>query len=447
MDGINAELIKYADSGTIQELKDILARVWDENEVPDGWRETMMVPIPKVARPKCVGDYRRISLSSIGYKLYASWLLDALLENAEIIGNHQAAFLQGRSTLHHIFVAKRILEEKWNAGDDLYVMGLDISKAFDNVSLKDLEEVLDKKNVPRELTARIVECMRGESFQTLWEGQISLREIRKKGIKQGCPLSPVLFDLILEFVLRKVEFDLNGGFVLDQHRRISFPLVLVYADDVLILANSSSSLDLLVTAMQNRLKEVNLNANPDKSKVLIRSPGGDVPANITLGGTVYELAKELTYLGITITDKLCRAKTLRSRCQKAVKASKMVMQFARENKPTPEIGKMLYETIVAPTMYYGAQMSVLTKRSRMSLRRMSDSHLLQLAAKYKKNYRKKGRPAFTWLDIIAENMARYEDMDLEDFELLAQDKTKMNGKIDEILEKEESAESGDEKWF
>lgn len=66
---------------------------------------------------------------------------------------------------------------------------------------------------------------------------------------------------------------------------------------------------------------------------------------------------------------------------------------------------------------------------------MSDSHLLQLAAKYKNNYREKWRPVLTWLDILAENMARYED--LEDFDLLAQEKMMIFFKKEEF---------GDEKW-
>lgn len=133
IDTINMELLKYASENTIEELKQIFKRIWKENEIPAQWKETLLIPIPKIPHPKNVADYRRICLSSVGYKLYASWILHELTANTTPIGTHQAAFLQGRSTMDHAFVTKRVLEERWNAGDDTILMALDISKAFDKV--------------------------------------------------------------------------------------------------------------------------------------------------------------------------------------------------------------------------------------------------------------------------------------------------------------------------
>ena len=109
--------------------------------------EKLIVPIPKTPRPTSVSNYRRICLSSTGYKLYAMWVLETLKMYVGDIGHHQAAFLSERSTTDHLFVVQRILQERWNGGVPVAVMSLDIEKAFDRVNLKCLPAILRGKSV------------------------------------------------------------------------------------------------------------------------------------------------------------------------------------------------------------------------------------------------------------------------------------------------------------
>lgn len=112
------------------------------NEIPSDWRHVLVVPIPKVKKPKSVDEYRRICLSCTAYKVYASWILWKLQTMVPAIGSHQAAFLPGRSTTDHLFVLQRLLQERWNGGKSTLVMSLDIEKAFDRVSLEALPAIL-----------------------------------------------------------------------------------------------------------------------------------------------------------------------------------------------------------------------------------------------------------------------------------------------------------------
>lgn len=148
----------------------------------------------------------------------------------------------------------------------------------------------------------------------------------------------------------------------------------------------------------------------------------------------------------------------------------------------------LYETVIAPTMVYGSQATVLTKRSRKSLRRYQkqiygqikslcqmednstskdgprsitkwirilqlrywghiirrpENHLLKLAAEYRLPHKKRGRPAFTWWDTIAQSMWRFENIPVEEWYELADDKEKLDTKLKEIYNLPES-ETDDE---
>lgn len=142
VDGLYAEFFKYCDEQTIEELHQLILKIWERNELPEEWKQVVVVPIPKVKNPKTVGDYRRICLSCTGYKIYASWILEKLQNIIGPLGAHQAAFLTGRSTTDHLYILQRILQEYWNEGTPLVLMSLDIEKAFDHVSLESLPAVL-----------------------------------------------------------------------------------------------------------------------------------------------------------------------------------------------------------------------------------------------------------------------------------------------------------------
>lgn len=357
------------------------------------------------------------------------------------------------------------------------------------MSLLKIPEILRKKSAPPHLIARVVECIREETFETLWDGQRSIAENRRMGIKQGCPLSPYLFDLIIEDALQAAQREIGESFVVDQQTALKFPIILVYADDVLIIAQNKEQLDKIVPILLKHLEQANLHLNKDKTKVLIRTPLGTPPDKIVIGNTTYEVTSELIYLGITITSTLSRPKTTRARCKKAVRASKVAVDFARQNKPSVEVVSALYEAIVAPTMLYGTQVSTLTKRNRISMRkyekqiveelasccrdttgritldqmlrgksitkkvralqmrywshivRMDDTHILKLAAKYRKPYKKRGRPPYTWLDVVQQNMDRFGDLSQLEWEQLALDKEKVTQKIEGIYSTWESADS------
>lgn len=145
LDGIHSEFYKYADEQTLHELHQLLCQIWRENVHPTDWKQTIVVPIPKVASPSRVDDYRRICLSSTAYKIYAIWILQKLQQYIGPLGVHQSAFLPGRSTIDHLHVLQRLLQENWNEGNPLILMSLDIQKAFDRVSLMGLPAILKRK--------------------------------------------------------------------------------------------------------------------------------------------------------------------------------------------------------------------------------------------------------------------------------------------------------------
>lgn len=144
-DRLMTEFLKYADETTVRQLQQVMVKVWTTNQLPASWKHNLLIPIPKRRNPTTVSHYRRICLSSTGYKIYAMWVLEKLQRYVGDLGCHQAAFLPERSTSDHLYVVQRILQEKWNGGIPVGIMSLDLEKAFDRVDLKCLPAILRGK--------------------------------------------------------------------------------------------------------------------------------------------------------------------------------------------------------------------------------------------------------------------------------------------------------------
>lgn len=487
-DGIRMEHIKYANKDIKTELTEMWKQIWIENNMPEAMNETIQVPIPKKNVTKGTKDYRRISLCNVSYKPYAKWIKQRLREFTGDPDINQAAFTEGRSTDDHMFVTRRILEEHWNAGRPAYVAALDISKAFDNVSLHQLKNILTKLNVPSHLIDRVLQCIRRENMRVKWLNQYTKQYRRGKGIKQGCPLSPFLFNLVMQEVIRKVKERIPELNMLSEGS-LKLPIILVFADDILIIAKDQNELERIIIALEDCLKEVGLEINNEKSQILIRVPNAatKLPDYIELNSRKYDVKTTLRYLGTWLTDTLNRPATTKQRCVNAAKVSKLVIEFCKKFKPTWEIGKLIYNTVIAPSILYGTKTATLTKRSRVQLgryekqilkdiwnncrktsnikfnvrkelkgktinrrvrvnrisyyghiQRRPERHPIKTAMKLNFKKKKHGRPSFTWKNSLKQDFDRYNGMTEEDWRQLAMDRDKIKKKAEEIYKNDDS---------
>lgn len=257
--------------------------------------------------------------------------------------------------------------EYWNAGKDLYIFALNIKKAFDTVKTQCLKEVLIGLNVPTRLIDRVLVCIKDEITRILWEGQLSNESKRGKGIKQGCPLSPSLFNYLIQSVLSKVEKEIPELELLGLGR-LKLPIILAFADDIIIIARSKEELERILKILYEQLGTVGLEINFEKCQIIIRKPNDKAqsPKEITLNGINYKVFDQIKYLGVTLTSTLNRKSTNRQRCLNAFRASQIVVEFCKKFRPKWEIGKLIYKTVLSPSLTYGTKVDVFTKKSRVS---------------------------------------------------------------------------------
>jgi hypothetical protein len=113
-DQIPVELIQVGGEAVDSDIRWLINSIWNEEELPEQWKESIIVPLYKKGDITDCSNYRGISLLSTTYKILSSFLLSSLTPYADkIIGDHQRRFGRNRSSTDHIFCTGQILEKDW----------------------------------------------------------------------------------------------------------------------------------------------------------------------------------------------------------------------------------------------------------------------------------------------------------------------------------------------
>jgi hypothetical protein len=118
-DQIPAELIQAGGETSWSEIHKLINSIWNKEELPDQWKESIIVPVCKKGDKTDCSNYHGISLLSTSTKIVSSILLSQLSPSTdEFIGDQQCGFQHKRSTTDPIFCTHQILEKKMGVQRD-----------------------------------------------------------------------------------------------------------------------------------------------------------------------------------------------------------------------------------------------------------------------------------------------------------------------------------------
>ena len=268
-DNIQAEMIRTSGEEGVKVYHKLCTKIWKTGQWPMDWQKAIFVPLPKKGDLQLCSNYRTISLISHASKILLK-IIQKRLENKmeEEVNKTQAGFRRNRGTRDHIFNLRMIIQKFREVNRSLHICFIDYSKAFDCVKHNMLWQTLEAMNFNPRLIQLIKSLYERQQSAVRFEGETSEWFSIQKGVRQGCILSPHLFSLYTEDIMREVEDD-------PRHENYKEPTIqglqlrdLRYADDTVLMSTTPDGLEQLINAVKDHSEKKGLMLNVKKTKIM-----------------------------------------------------------------------------------------------------------------------------------------------------------------------------------
>jgi Reverse transcriptase (RNA-dependent DNA polymerase) len=194
------------------------------NKMPDELRRSILVPIFKNKGDiQSYTNYRGIKLMSHTMKLWER-VIEHRLRKLTTVSKNQFGFMPGRSTMEAIFLIRQLMERHREQKKDLHMIFIDLEKAYDKIPRNIMWWALKRKLVPtkyvtliKDMYTNAVTCVRA------CDGESDTFPI-KIGLHQGSALSPYIFTLVMDEIIKDIQEDI--------------PWCMLFVDDVVLIDES-----------------------------------------------------------------------------------------------------------------------------------------------------------------------------------------------------------------
>ena len=228
---------------------------------------------------------------------------------------------------------------------------VDFSKAFDTIPRKDLFQKLLDYNI----NGKFYECLTmiycKDHVCVKIGHQVTDSFQANRGVKQGCILSPLLFNIYLSDLQAKIESPKNEPVLLSHDELIG---CLIWADDLLLISKTEAGLNLMLKTLNHYAMINGIEINFDKTKVMIfNRTGRHIRRKFYLGDMRIETAREYKYLGFKITPYGGINPGLNDLKDRAF--YKMKHQMGTSFRKHPLITIKLFQTLIQPILLYASE--------------------------------------------------------------------------------------------
>ncbi|XP_074288536.1 uncharacterized protein LOC141613691 [Silene latifolia] len=303
-DGYTSQFFKDAWDIIGDEIGGAIMNFFDSGKLLSQINSTVITLIPKVDRPTNVTHFRPISCCNVIYKTISKLLCNRLaLVLPDIISRNQEAFVKGRSILENILICQdlvRYYSRKTVSSRSMFK--LDLQKAYDTIEWGFVEQMLGALHFPEKFKGLIMSCITSTSFTLNLNGIQFGYFHGKRGLRQGDPMSPLIFTICMEYLTRILDYATHQWYFRYHPLCAGLKLNhLLFADDLMLFCKGDvRSMMLLLRAISTSSASSGLRVNASKSEVIFNGVSDAVRADIVQISGCKEGQLPLRYLGIPI---------------------------------------------------------------------------------------------------------------------------------------------------
>ena len=299
-DSCNEMLISLARTYPKVLLK-LFNNILESSEVIPDWALGMIVPLHKDGPRLDPNNYRGITLISCLGKLFLSILNARLVIFAKehrLLSPAQLGFVaENRCSDAHIIIYNLIRKKCHEQSSKIFSCFVDFKKAFDSVP----RDLLLRKILNMGISGRFFNILR--NIYTTDKACVKMGQTRSDffglniGVRQGCILSPLLFNLFISDLAKKFD-------TMEEKVQLGSISVnsLFWADDLVLFSETKEGLDRLLNTLEEYCRENELMINTKKTKCMIFNKTGRLMSRpFFLNGVKLEMVRSYKYLGFVIT--------------------------------------------------------------------------------------------------------------------------------------------------
>nr|KAG5698573.1 hypothetical protein BaRGS_027084 [Batillaria attramentaria] len=265
-DGIPPEALKADIQTSTDMLHPLLRKIWESESVPQDWKKGHLVKLPKKGDLSSCSNWRGIMLLSIPGKVLTRIILERLKTTLDkTLQEEQAGFRNDRSCTDHIATMRIIIEQSLEWQTPLYSTFVDFQKAFDSVDREVIWKLMSHYGFPPKFVNIIRQLYEDATCQVIHDGKLTEPFTVRTGVRQGCILSPTIFLMVVDWVMRQATDGKRTGIQWTFSKQLED---LDFADDIALLSHKQQDAQEKLNRVAEEAEKTGLKINISKTEVM-----------------------------------------------------------------------------------------------------------------------------------------------------------------------------------
>ena len=355
VDSIPAEVLKADASLTALHLHPLIVQIWEQESYPSDWMRGLIVKLPKKGDLTDCNNWRGITILCVCLKIVMRIILQRMVKHIDPkLRPEQAGFREGRSCIDQINTLRIIIEQAVEFRSPLYLLFVDYEKAFDSINRNCIWNELRNSGVPTKIVSLIEKSYNAFECSVLHDGMASTPFNTISGVRQGCLLSPLLFLIVMDAVVKRATDGRPRGIVWNPMQPNQRLESLDYADDKCELSHRFCDQQAKVDDLSQESAKVGLKINVAKTKELRINVDSSV-APLSIDSQLIERVEHFQYLGSIIDENGGAIKDVETRIRKARGAYTILGKIWQASNYTVNTKLHIFKSCVVSVLLYGCE--------------------------------------------------------------------------------------------